>query len=76
MIVLVLMYVYLYSMLLPSTLGGQKNASGPLELESQAVASHHVGAENWTQNLFENKTLKYCAIVSPAPIILILNHNM
>lgn len=74
--VFVLMHVYVYTVCLPGALGGQKNASGPLDLEGQAVASHHVGAEKWTQNLLENKTLKYCAIISSAPIILILNHNM
>lgn len=74
--VFVLMHVYVYTVCLPGALGGWKNASGPLELELQAVASYNVGAENWTQNLFENKTIKYCAIISPAPIILILSHNM
>lgn len=36
---------------LPNALGGQKKASGPLEVEYHIVVSHHMNSGNQTQVL-------------------------
>ena len=43
------LHAYLCTTCVPDPLRGQKRASGSLELESQKVMRHHVGAGKWIQ---------------------------
>lgn len=65
------LHVCMHTVCMPDTYGGQKRASDPLEPQSQAVVSHHVGARAQTQVLCKTAIAFNLRAVSPVPLAMV-----